>query len=227
MRENRNLKRRSLIDKYMPTVKTIVLQYERKLPAYISIEDLVNAGTVGLLAAIENYDPKRSNTFGAYATIRIKGAIINELRQWDYLSRLSRKRVRELEQAYLNLGNQFQRDPTDEEVMAETGLNTEQYERTKKNSNIRFLNFEDEVCYERNLVEEIFLKQAMKPVKDALKRLSHKTRRTLEMFYFEEKSLREIAKELDVSESRISQLRKKAIEELQPIRKILEEQLYV
>ena len=99
--EERNLKRRNLIDQYMPTVRTIVLGYERKLPSHISVDDLVNAGIVGLLAAVDNYDAKRDETFGAYASIRIRCAIINELRQWDHLSRVYRQCVKKLEEAML------------------------------------------------------------------------------------------------------------------------------
>ena len=224
--EKRNLKRRKLIDKYMPTVRTIVLGYERKLPPHIAVDDLVNAGIVGLLAAVDNYDAKRDDTFGAYASIRIRCAIINELRQWDHLSRVYRQRVKKLEEAYFDLEKKHKRLPTDEEIKDHTGLNDQQFKAAKENSSIKFLSFEDKEYSERNLVDEIFIKEAMGLVKDALSNLSYKMRRTLELYYFEGKKQSEIAKELNVSETRISQLRKKALEDLQPVRKILEEVLY-
>ena len=224
-RERRNVKRRHLIDQYMPTVRTIVLGYERKLPPHISVDDLVNAGIVGLLAAVDNYDAEREDTFGAYASIRIRCAIINELRQWDHLSRVYRQRVKKLEEAYFELEKQHRRIPTDEEIQDHTGLNEQQFKAAKENSSIRFLSFEDKESSERNLIDEIFIKEAMGFVKDALNSLSYKMRRTLELYYFEGKKQSEIAKELNVSETRISQLRKKALEDLQPVRKILEEVL--
>ena len=223
--ERRNVRRRKLIDKYMPTVRTIVLGYERKLPPHISVEDLVNAGIVGLLAAVDNYDDNRVDTFGAYASIRIRCAIINELRQWDHLSRVYRQRVKKLEEAYFELEKELKRIPTDEEIIKHSGLNEQQFRAAKENSSIRFLSFEDKEWSERNLIDEIFIKEAMAFVKDALSGLSYKMRRTLELYYFEGKKQSEIATELAVSETRISQLRKKALEDLQPVRKMLEDVL--
>ena len=223
--EKRNLKRRKLIDQYMPTVRTIVLGYERKLPPHISVDDLVNAGIIGLLAAVDNYDAKRDDTFGAYASIRIRCAIINELRQWDHLSRVYRQRVKKMEEAYFDLEKKFKRLPTDEEIQDHAGLNDQQFKAAKRNSSIKFLTFEDKECSERNLIDEIFIKESMGFVKEALNNLSYKMRRTLELYYFEGKKQSEIAKELNVSETRISQLRKKALEDLQPVRKILEDVL--
>ena len=221
--EKRNIKRRNLIDRYLPTVKSIVLGYERKLPPHISVDDLVNAGVIGLLAAVDNYDPNREETFGAYASIRIRCAIINELRQWDHLSRVYRQRVKKLEETYFELEKKVRRSPTDEEIQEHSGLNDEQFKAARENSSIRFLSFEDTEVSERNIVEEIYLKEAMDLVKDALSNLSFKMRRTLELYYFEGKKQSEIARELNVSETRISQLRKKALADLQPIRKILED----
>ena len=225
MQERRNPKRRNLIDQYLPTVKSIVLGYERKLPPHISVDDLVNAGIVGLLAAVDNYDPERDETFGAYASIRIRCAIINELRQWDHLSRVYRQRVKKLEETYFELEKVKKRTPTDKEIQEYTGLNDEQFKAARENSSIKFLSFEDTEVSERNLVDEIFMKEAMGLVKNALSKLSFKMRRTLELYYFEGKKQSEIAEELNVSETRISQLRKKALEDLQPIRKTLEDVL--
>jgi RNA polymerase sigma factor FliA len=223
--EKRNVKRRNLIDRYLPTVKSIVLGYERKLPPHISVDDLVNAGVIGLLSAVDNYDPNREETFGAYASIRIRCAIINELRQWDHLSRVYRQRVKKLEETYFELEKKVRRSPTDEEIQEHSGLNDEQFKAARENSSIRFLSFEDTEVSERNIVEEIYLKEAMDLVKDALSNLSFKMRRTLELYYFEGKKQSEIARELNVSETRVSQLRKKALADLQPIRKILEDVL--
>ncbi|MBA3027922.1 MAG: sigma-70 family RNA polymerase sigma factor [Desulfobacteraceae bacterium] len=223
----RNVKRRNLIDQYMPTVKTIVLGYERKLPPHISVEDLVNAGVVGLLAAVDNYDPQRDETFGAYAAIRIKCAIINELRQWDHLSRVYRQRVKQLEETFLELEKKNRRAPSEDEIKKQLGFNDEQFKSAMENSSIRFLTYEDTQVSERNLVDEIFMKEAMGLVKEAFNGLTPKMRRTLELYYFEGKKQSEIAKELKVSETRISQLRKKALEDLAPVRKILEDVLYL
>jgi RNA polymerase sigma factor FliA len=225
--ERRNVKRRNLIDQYMPIVKTIVLGYERKLPPHISVDDLVNAGVVGLIAAVDNYDPERDDTFGAYAAIRIKCAIINELRQWDHLSRVYRQRVKQLEETYLELEKKNRRVPREDEIKEHLGFSDEQFKAALENSSIRFMSYEDTQVSERNLVDEIFIKEAMGLIQDAFGNLSFKMRRTLELYYFEGKKQSEIAKELNVSETRVSQLRKKALEDLQPVRKLLEDVLYL
>lgn len=221
--ERRNIKRRKLIDQHMPTVRTIVLGYTRKLPPHISVDDMVNAGIEGLLSAVDNYDAKRADTFSAYASIRIRCAIINNLRQWDHLSRGYRQRVKKMEESYFELERKLQRMPTDEEIKEHSGLNDDQFAAAKEDSSITFLNFEDKECSERNLIDEISIKEAMSFVREALDHFSYKMRRTMELHYFEGKNQSEIAKELNVSEGRISQLRKQALEDLQPVRKILED----
>lgn len=221
--EKRNVNRRKLIDQYMPTVKNIVLGYKRKLPPHITVDDLVSAGIVGLLTAANNYDAKRDSTFRAYAGICIRCAIINDLRQWDHLSRGYRERVKKLEGTYCELEKKLKRVPTDEEIKEHSGMNDNQFALAKENSNIKFVAYEDVEYSECNLIDEIFITEAMDVVKEAMNNFSYKARKTLELYYFAGKSQSEIAEELNITESRVSQIRKQALADLQPVRKILED----
>jgi RNA polymerase sigma factor for flagellar operon FliA len=207
----------------MPAVKNIVLGYKRKLPSHISVDDMVSAGIVGLLSAVDKYDAKRNDTFAAYASTCIRYAIINDLRQWDHLSRGYRHDVKKLDETHFELEKTLKRTPTDDEIKQHSGLNDKQFAMARENSNIKFLSLEDNECSEQNPLDKIFIKEAIDIVREVMDHFSYKMRRTLELFYFEGKNQVEIAKELNVSEGRVSQLRKEALKDLQPVRKMLED----
>ena len=116
--------RDQLISEYLPYVKRIVHRIAVHLPSTIDIDDLMNVGVIGLIQAVDRYDPKRDNKFMTYAVFRIKGAVLSELRARDYLSRSSRKKARELERACAKLEQKLGREAGDEEVARELGVHT-------------------------------------------------------------------------------------------------------
>ena len=95
--------RDQLITEYLPYVKRIVQRLAVHLPSTVDIDDLMNVGVIGLIQAVDRYDPRRDNKFMTYAIFRIKGAVLSELRARDFLSRSNRRKIRELESAYLRL----------------------------------------------------------------------------------------------------------------------------
>jgi len=105
-----------LILEYAPTIKYIAQRIAARLPPHISIEDLINAGVIGLIDAIEKYDPTRDNTFKTYAEFRIRGAMLDELRGLDWVPRSVRQKESALERAYEELERRLGRSATDEEV---------------------------------------------------------------------------------------------------------------
>ncbi len=95
--------RDQLITEYLPYVKRIVHRIAVHLPSTIDIEDLMNVGVIGLIQAVDRYDPKRDNKFMTYAVFRIRGAVLSELKSRDFLSRSNRRKIRELESIHLKL----------------------------------------------------------------------------------------------------------------------------
>ncbi len=116
-----------LLTEYLPYVKRIVHRIAIHLPSHLEIDDLVSAGVVGLIEAIEKFDPSRDNKFLTYAIFRIRGAVLSELRSQDFHSRANRRKVRELERTYLRLEQRLGREVDDEEVAGEMGLDLEEY----------------------------------------------------------------------------------------------------
>ena len=223
--EKRNLTRRKLIDKYMPTVRRIVLQYNRKLPPKIDIDDLVSAGVMGLLRAMEKFDPERGVNFTSFASYHIKGSILDELRQWDHLTRGERQMAKRMEMTYLEREQKLKRQPTDEEVAQAMQLPLEKFYKHKALSRLGFLSFEDHWDGEgaEDLLELIFHKELKLKLAWAISRLPRKEGVVIDFYYFKGKTLKAAAEFLKVSEGRASQLHKQAMERLTKARQELEQ----
>src|SRR6266700_4774892 len=113
----------ALIQDYAPHVKYVAQRLACRLPASVCLDDLISAGVLGLMDAIAKYDPTRGTTFKTYAEWRIRGAMLDALRQWDWAPRSVRLKEQALTQAYAELERQHGRSAADEEVSAELGLN--------------------------------------------------------------------------------------------------------
>src|SRR5712691_8408219 len=112
----------ALIQDYAPLVKYVAQRLACRLPASICLDDLISAGVLGLMDAIEKYDPTRGTTFKTYAELRIRGAMLDELREWDWVPRSVRQKEHALTHAYAELERQQGRPADDEEVAAFLGL---------------------------------------------------------------------------------------------------------
>ena len=108
--------RNSIIVEYLPFVKRIVNRIACHLPAHVDTEDLVHAGIIGLIQAVDRFDPSRESSLKTYASFRIKGAVLSELRSRDYLSRSNRRKIRELDDAYLKLEKENEGEVDDETI---------------------------------------------------------------------------------------------------------------
>jgi len=138
-----HLLRNQIINEYLPYVKRIVNRIAVHLPATIEVDDLINVGIIGLIQAIERYDPSRDNKFITFAVFRIKGAVLSELRSRDFLGRTTRKKIRDLEKAYLKLEQKLGREVADQEVAEEMNMDLEQFYKVKRMSSISFVSFEE------------------------------------------------------------------------------------
>ncbi len=230
--------RDQLITEYLPYVKRIVHRIAVHLPSTIDIDDLMNVGVIGLIQAVDRYDPKRDNKFMTYAVFRIKGAVLSELRSRDFLSRSNRRKIRDLENTYLKLEQKLGREVEDMEVAQELGISVEQVYRTKQMSNISFISFEELGYSSRDEKEKLMsylvdneddaltltrLKEIREAVARAIEQLPEKERLVISLYYLEELTMKETGKVLNITESRVSQIHSQAVRRLRA--KLRKEQL--
>jgi len=187
-----------LILTYAPLVKYVAGRLGSGLPAHVDEGDLVSYGLLGLIGAIERYDPGRDIKFETYAMSRIKGAIIDELRALDWVPRSVRARAREIERAIADLESKLGRAPTDEEISAKIGISEEELEDSLTDIS-------------RSSIAALDETETREALADAISRLPEREKLVVTLYYYEELTLREIGEVLGVTESRVSQLHTKAI----------------
>ena len=219
-----------LILTYAPLVKYVAGRLGSGLPAHVDEGDLVSYGLLGLIAAIERYDPDRDVKFETYAIARIKGSIRDELRAMDWVPRSVRSRAREIERAIADLESKLGRAPSDEEIATKVGISQEELEDSLTDisrSSIAALDelwtvsgsggdqialidtIEDEsVPDPQSAMSATEMKEA---IADAIARLPEREKLVVTLYYYEDLTLREIGEVLGVTESRVSQLHTKAI----------------
>ena len=219
--------RQQLIIQYLPQVKRIVNRTAIHLPPGIESDDLISAGIIGLIGAVDRYDPDRAKHFKAYASICIKGAILSELRSRDFLSRKDRKQIRDMEKTILELEKKLGRPVQDQETMVALGIDMDQFDRLKRMAGITFLSFEDLGCYSdgerQNLIsyminknydeafELTYLKEINTVLSKIINKLAQKEKLVVSLYYWEELTMKEVGKVMDISESRVSQLHSHAM----------------
>ena len=224
---NNHLLRNQIVAEYLPYVSRIVNRLAGNLPAVIDVEDLIHVGVIGLMQAIERFDPTRDNKFLTYAIFRIRGAVLSEIRSKDYFGRTIRNKIRGLEKAYLKLEQQMEREPTEEEVANEMQLNMEQFYQIKKLTGISFISF-DEIGYtNRNRQDSLMhslverkhedalsmasIKEIRENLAEGIDELPEKQKNVVSMYYGDELTMKEIGEVLGITESRVSQIHTQAI----------------
>src|ERR1700755_2761480 len=222
--------RERLVVAYSPLVKYVSGRMASGLPAHVEESDLISYGLVGLINAIERFEPEREIKFETYAITRIKGAIIDELRSLDWVPRSVRARARAIEQANAKLEHNLQRAPTDEEMADELEMSVSDFQDALlqiSNSTVAALDelwtvsdaSGDQVSLLDTLqdpgapdpaagMDQTDLKERMA---DAIARLPAREKLVVALYYYENLTLREIGEVLGVTESRISQLHTKAV----------------
>ncbi|HEY6398751.1 MAG TPA: RNA polymerase sigma factor WhiG [Solirubrobacteraceae bacterium] len=222
--------RERLVVAYSPLVKYVAGRMGSGLPAHVEEADLISYGLVGLISAIERYEPEREIKFETYAVPRIRGAIIDELRTLDWVPRSVRARAREIEKANVKLEHKLQRAPSDEEIAGELGIEVEEFQESLiqiSNSTIAALDelwtVSDSSGDQVSLLHTLPDPSSPDPAKvmdatdlkdrvaDAIARLPEREKLVIALYYYENLTLREIGEVLGVTESRISQLHTKAV----------------
>ena len=219
-----------LILTYAPLVKYVAGRLGSGLPAHVDENDLVSYGLLGLMGAIERFDPTREIKFETYAITRIKGQIIDELRAMDWVPRSVRARARDIERAIAELEKKLERAPTDEEIAGKLGITTEELEDSLTDigrSSIAALDElwtvsggdGDQVALIDTLEDDdapdpqgaLSITEQKEALAEAIALLPEREKLVVTLYYYEELTLREIGEVLSVTESRVSQLHTKAI----------------
>jgi RNA polymerase sigma factor FliA len=219
-----------LILTYAPLVKYVAGRVGSGLPAHVDEEDLVSYGLLGLMGAIDRFDPSRDIKFETFAIARIKGAIIDELRSLDWVPRSVRSRARDIERAMAELERVLHRAPTDAEVAERLGMTEEELDDTLTDISRSSIAALDELWTisgssgdQVSLIDTIEDTSGPDPqgalaqtelrdaLGDAIARLPEREKLVVTLYYYEELTLREIGDVLGVTESRVSQLHTKAI----------------
>ncbi len=219
-----------LILTYAPLVKYVAGRLGSGLPAHVDEGDLVSYGLLGLIGAIERFDPDRDIKFETYAIARIKGSIIDELRSLDWVPRSVRSRAREIERAIAELEARLGRAPSDEEISEKIGITTDELSDSLSEISRSSIAALDELWTmsgdsgdQVSLLDTIEDTEGPEPqtalaqtemreaLGEAIARLPEREKLVVTLYYYEELTLREIGEVLGVTESRVSQLHTKAI----------------
>ena len=217
--------REQLIIEYAPLVKLVAGRLSMYLGHNVEYDDLVSYGIFGLIDAIDKFDLAKNVKFETYASLRIRGAILDQIRKMDWIPRTVRQRQRKMDEAIKQIEMRTGKNATDEELAREVGLTEDElcnWQSQMKVTNVVSLNeFEENgpepvidtsnkshFAQPEDVVEEAELKETLVA---ALDLLTEKERKVIELYYYEEMTLKEISKILEVSESRVSQLHTKGL----------------
>lgn len=214
-----------LIVAYAPLVKYVASRLSLMVGQYVDYDDLVGYGVFGLIDAVNKFDYDKGYKFETYATLRIRGSIIDNIRKLDWVPRSIRSISKDVEKAYSQLESSLGREPTDKEIADFLQVSEDEAREMIKKSSVASLISLDEFSEQNNghvnikdesksaYVPEIELdsKETKKILVEALETLTEKEKIVVNLYYFDELTLKEISNVLDVSESRVSQIHSKAI----------------
>jgi RNA polymerase sigma factor for flagellar operon FliA len=222
--------REQLVLAYSPLVKFVAGRMSSGLPAHIEESDLISYGLLGLIGAIERFDPQREIKFETFAVSRIKGSIIDELRSLDWVPRSVRAKAREIESTQTKLEHELGRVPTDREVAEALEMSVEDFQESLlqiSNSTVVALDelwtVSDSSGDQVSLLDTMKDPNAVDPARElgvselkdrlanAISRLPEREKLVIALYYYENLTLREIGEVLGVTESRVSQLHTQAV----------------
>lgn len=217
------LEQEELIKAYIPLVKRVVHRVAGRMPKGVDLKEMLNSGLIGLVDAFEKFDPSQDTSFTTYAQFRIRGAILDSLRTQDWLPRSARARAHRIQKAYQAVEHKLGRSATDEEVAEELGIDLDDFQKQLGEvSNTVMYSFEEmgfghgderfaHGPQDDSPADQMMAKERISILARALERLSYKERLVITLHFYEELSLKEIGDILELTESRISQVRTKAL----------------
>jgi RNA polymerase sigma factor for flagellar operon FliA len=222
--------REQIVLEHTPLIRYIVNRIAVRLPSHIDLDDLHNTGVIGLMDAIEKYDPDKNCKFKTYAEFRIKGAILDQLRSLDWVPRSVRQKSRRLERAYGEVEQRLGRSASDDEVADSLGLQIDKFhELLNQVRGISLVNLEeirgtnsdgDRTGTYADIIEDVnsenpFASLKLAEMKQAIAQtigaLPEKERLVISLYYYEDLNMKEIGGILGITESRVCQIHTKAV----------------
>jgi len=222
-------RRDRIVLEHLPLVKAIAVRVHENLPVHVDLDDLVHAGVLGLFDAVSKFNPDKQVAFSSYAKHRIKGAILDSLRQLDWASRDLRRRHKQVEAVTRELSATLQRTPTESEIAAKLGVDVERWRqmmldlrsvglisassRTAEHEDLPAPDFPskpetqpDNMCSREQMRSALTV---------AMKTLPERYQKVVVLYYTNEMTMKEIGSILGINESRVSQIHKSALEKMQ------------
>ena len=221
--------REAVVVEYSPMVKYVANRIALRLPPHIEVEDLISVGVLGLIDAIEKYDPARGAKFKTYAEFRVRGAILDELRSMDWVPRSIRQKASQIDAVVQKLQAKLGRPPEDEEVAKELGVSLDQFFDTLNETrsmpvlSLDDLNIVKETGGQQSLLDclagkvdadpqvQFRLNELKEIIAKTIDTLPEKERLVISLYYYKELTMSEIGVVLNVTESRVSQIHSKTM----------------
>jgi len=219
-----------IVLEHAPLIRYIVNRIAVRLPSHIDLDDLHNTGVIGLMDAIDKYDPDKNCKFKTYAEFRIKGAILDQLRSLDWVPRSVRQKSRRLERAYGEVEQRLGRSASEEEVADSLGLQLDKFhELMNQVRGISLVNLEElrgnggdgdrtgtfadvvEDVHSENPFATLKLTETKHLIGDTIGALPEKERLVVSLYYYEDLNMKEIGQILGITESRVCQIHTKAV----------------
>ncbi len=219
----------AVVVEYSPMVKYVANRIALRLPSHVEVEDLISVGVLGLIDAIEKYDPARGAKFKTYAEFRVRGAILDELRSMDWVPRSIRQKASQIDAVVQKLQAKFGRPPEDEEVAKELGVSLDQFFDTLNETrsmpvlSLDDLNIVKETGGQQSLLDclagkvdadpqvQFRLNELKEVIAKTIDTLPEKERLVISLYYYKELTMSEIGAVLNVTESRVSQIHSKTM----------------
>ena len=227
IRAPREMRDQVVVD-HLPLVRAIAIRVHENLPVHVELDDLVHAGIMGLFDASGKYDPEKKVAFSSYAKHRIKGAILDSLRQLDWASRDLRRRHKQVEQVTRDLASTLHRNPTEAEIAAKMGVDVDRWRQMMLDlRNVGLVSASTRGSEHEDLPAPDFPSKpetqpdsmcAREQLRDmlaiAMKVLPERYQRVVLLYYTNELTMKEIGTQLGINESRVSQIHKSALEKM-------------
>lgn len=221
-------RRNEIVLEHLPLVRAIAVRVHENLPVHVDLDDLVHAGILGLFDAAEKYNPRKKVVFSSYAKHRIKGAILDSLRQLDWASRDLRRRHKQVEAASRELAAVLQRNPTQEEIAEKIGVGEKRWRQIMMELRSAGLvsasarqgdqgeapppDFPAEPSTQPDNI--CSMEQMRVHLRMAMEALPVRYRQVVELYYASELTMREIGERMGINESRVSQIHKSALQKM-------------
>ncbi|WP_297194084.1 RNA polymerase sigma factor FliA [uncultured Campylobacter sp.] len=206
-----------LVLTYMPALRALAFRLKERLPSNIDVNDLISVGVEEMIKLSRKYDKEQNDSFWGYARKRVNGSMLDYLRSLDVLSRGNRKLVKDIDNLIDEYYREYECEPSDEYLANALNLDIEKIREAKIAHELSYvLPLEDQLeCYsEDSTLDKIEKEFFLQKINEILDTLKERDQLILQLYYYEELSLKEISEILDISESRISQIHRRLIKKL-------------